>query len=358
MIGGAQIKINQRARVALLLIFLAVQVLPAQAQDTSTSKLRSANAQLNPKKHSLRSEGVVENITLYAQETVNSTKKIARKGTLISFKGAKATIIIAHGYMCNKFDVGFLRNIFPHGKYNFLTFDFRAHGEEVSGQHCTLGSDEAYDVMAAAKFIRNHPELQKKPLYAYAFSMGAVATIEAQAKDGSLFDALILDCPFDSSENVIKHCVDNMKFSVLGYEFLIPGRSILQKYAFHPYVQSLIKTLLKSVAHLDPRKIETNVCPVYPAKSAANLKVPCFFIHCKNDEKVPVDAIKAVYNGAVGPKMLWLTNGRNHYDSYFYNPEKYVERVRQFVDQVMAGQWKNAKDQLIIEDTDDKKVTI
>ena len=183
--------------------------------------------------------------------------------------------------------------------------------------------------------------------------MGAVASIEAQAQDSSLFDAMILDCPFDSTENVLSRLVNNIKINLLGYEFTVPGRSVLQKYAFHPYVQSLIKMLLKTVANMEPRYVETNVFPVSPAQSVVKIKVPCFFIHCKKDEKVPIAAVRKVYEGAAGPKMLWLTNGRSHYDSYFYNPERYIQQVRLFVDQVLAGQWRNVAEQRIIEDEDD-----
>jgi pimeloyl-ACP methyl ester carboxylesterase len=210
------------------------------------------------------------------------------------------------------------------------------------------------DVITAAKFLRTHPDLNKKPLFVYAFSMGAVASIEAQSQDASLFDAMILDCPFDSTENVLNRLVSNIKFTLFGYEFKIPGASVLQKYAFHPYVQSLIKLMLKTVANMEPRQVETKVCEVSPAQSIAKVKVPCFFIHCKKDEKVPLEAIKRVYAAATGPKILWVTNGRSHYDSYFYNPERYVQQVRLFVDQVLAGQWKNSIEQRIIEDEDDQ----
>lgn len=300
-----------------------------------------------------RSEPIIEPVTLYSQEKAGSANKIARKGVLVRFPNAKATILLAHGFMCDKYDVGFLRNLFPYGQYNFLSFDFRAHGEDRGGQTCTLGKNEALDVIAAARFLRAHPDLKDKPLFAYAFSMGAVASIEAQSQDASLFDAMVLDCPFDSTEKVLNRLVSNIKFTLFGYEFKVPGATVLQKYAFHPYVQSLIKMMLKTVANMDPRMIETNVSPVSPAQSVAHIQVPCFFIHCKNDEKVPIAAVKQVYNGAAGPKMLWLTNGRAHYDSYFYNPERYIQQVRLFVDQVLAGQWKSSTEQRIIEDEDD-----
>lgn len=301
-----------------------------------------------------RSEPITEQVTLYSQEKVGSSNKIARKGLLVRFKNAKATILVAHGYMCNKYDVGFLRNLFPHGQYNFLTFDFRAHGENKEGQVCTLGKHEALDVIAAAQFLRKYPDLKDKPLFVYAFSMGAVASIEAQSQDAKLFDAMILDCPFDSTENVLNRLVNTIKFTLFGYEFKVPGAGVLQKYAFHPYVQSLIKMLLRAVANMEPRNVETNVFSVSPAQSVTKINIPCFFIHCKNDEKVPVSAVKDVFSGAKGPKMLWLTNGRSHYDSYFYNPERYIQQVRLFIDQVLAGQWKNPAEQRIIEDEDDR----
>ena len=78
--------------------------------------------------------------------------------------------------------------------------------------------------------------------------------------------------------------------------------------------------------------------PINPVESIRKLHVPCFFIHCKNDEKVSVDAVKTVYEGAgTEYKMLWLTNGRRHFDSYFYNPEKYIKEVRSFIDTRCCG---------------------
>ena len=325
------------------LIFLVLNGL-AQASQLSNAAVQNDK----------RPESTTESIQFQTPLNDTSNKKITRKGILFRNKDAVATVVLAHGYMCDKFDVGFLRGMFPYGKFNFLSFDFRAHGEDSKGQHCTLGRDEALDVIAAAKYIKNHHELKDKPLFAYAFSMGAVATIEAQSRE-PIFDAMILDCPFDSTESILKKCVDNMKISIFGYQFNIPGKSLLQKYAFHPYVQSVIKILLKTVSQLEPRKIETSVCPVYPVKSIANVKIPCFFIHCKKDEKVSIEAVKSIYAGAAGPKMLWLTNGRHHYDSFFYNPERYIEKVRLFFDQVLVGKWKNDKDQYVIEDADEAK---
>ena len=301
------------------------------------------------RKNTVIEDAIVESVAIYPQKAINSTKKIMRKGLLVRYEDAVATIIICHGFMCDRHDSGFLRCIFPKGKFNFLTFDFRAHGENTEGQRCTLGRDEALDVIAAVQFIKNHSALNKSlPVIGYGFSMGAVAAIEAQARQ-PLFDAMILDCPFDSCENLIKRSLNNIKFSFLGYRFSLPGQQLLQKYAFHPYIQSLVKVILKTIAQLDPQDVDVFMCPVDTVKSIKKISVPCFFICCKNDERVSIDAIKSVYNNASGAKRLCLTNGRRHFDSYFYNPELYSMRVNQFVNDILNNKM-SPQSQGIIED--------
>jgi len=273
----------------------------------------------------------IEHVLIYPKLCSHSDKHIARHGILITNPHAQANVIICHGFMCDKYDAGLLRLIFPHDIFNCFVFDFRAHGALNQGQSCTLGRDEKYDVIAAARFLRGYPALKNKPLFAYGFSMGAVAAIEAQAKDGKLFDAMILDCPFESSENLLKRSLDSIKFSLFGYEFSLPGRCLLRRYAFHPYIQSLVKTVLKAVAHFDSKSIDVQACPVMPVESVKKIVVPCFYILCKNDEKVSIAAIKSMYfNTASSFKLLWVTNGQRHFGSFFWNPEHYRDLIQKF----------------------------
>lgn len=298
----------------------------------------------------------IERITIHSRESDESDRTLERKGILVRNPSARANMVICHGFMCDKFDVGFIRQLFPKGKYNFLTFDFRAHGENPQGQCCTFGRDEAHDVIAAAHYFKDDPELGKLPTYVYGFSMGAASSIEAQAKEKDLFKAMILDCPFDSTENIVKRVLSDLKVSFLGYKFNIPGRSYLEKYAFHPYVQAFIKYLLKAVPHLDAQNIQTYMYRFSPAVSAEKISVPSMFIHCKYDHRIGVDAIKDIYKSAKGPKRLWITNGRRHYDSMFYGPEKYADRVTKFFDSVLDGSIQREEPESIIEDSDDAAI--
>lgn len=293
----------------------------------------------------------VEKVQLQAKKNGESDDTIPLEGLLVKYEGAQANVLICHGFMTSQQDAAILRRLFPKGKFNCMTFNFRAHGKKPKcrGQYCTLGKDEAHDVQAAASFLKHHPDIKHLPLFVYGFSMGAVAAIQAQAQK-PLFKAMILDCPFDSTSNIIKRSLDDVTFSLWGYEFKMPGRGLLHDYAFHPYIQSLVKRVLRCFAGLDSREIDTKFCSVEPKETIKQVDIPCFFIHCKKDKRTSCDAIKSVFNAAHGYKVLWLTNGRWHFDSYFHNPEQYTYRVRTFLDNVLYNRLPAVENNMIITD--------
>jgi pimeloyl-ACP methyl ester carboxylesterase len=292
----------------------------------------------------------LESISFVTKENEESKKTFIRHGFLKLKKDAPATILICHGYSVDKYDAAFSRLVFT--DYNVMTFDFRAHGHKKENQCCTFGKEEAFDVIAAVDYLRSRPEIAGKPLLVYAFSMGAVSAIEAQAKRPDLFDGMVLDSPFDSSENLIKTGLDH-KIKLLGYEFNMPGREFLKQYAYHPYVQSLLKMALKLNSPMDATLANTKIVPVHPADSIEKVTVPCYFITCKNDEKVPVSSVVSVYAGAKGYKRLWITNGPRHCYSFFNNPEKYIYKVNKFVKGVVVGSLANDNSTRITQDPEE-----
>jgi uncharacterized protein len=293
----------------------------------------------------------IEKVLIYPPVHAGSQTRLKRHGILTRYEGAVATILLCHGFLCDKYDVACFRNMFPIGRFNFLTFDFRGHGEEVDGQVSTLGHDEALDVVAAAEFVRTHPDLKNLPLFAWSFSMGAVAAIEAQAKTSSLFDAMIMDCPYGDSEKLVRQSFDQMRFSLFGYTFDIPGRTLLERYAMHPYVQAFVQKVLKVCLHWDTKNVNLKALPTHPIQSVARISVPCFFIHCARDEKVPLASAHELYNGVGGYKRLWITKGRRHFDSFFYNPEQYAYKVRKFLDAVLDQSFLHKEQAKIVDDS-------
>ena len=299
-------------------------------------------------KQSKYAQATIQPVTFYAQYSKDSDKMMARRGIIFRKPEARATVLICHGFMCNKTDVRFLRMLFS--DYNVMIFDFRAHGEVCTGQFCTFGQDEVHDIIAAARFIKTDPTLGKIPLVVYGFSMGAVSSINAQAQDGKLFDCAIWDCPFDSTDALLDRSIDCLKFSLFGYEIPMPGRSLLKKYAYNEYVQTFLKYLLKTVANMDSSEINTQMVPVDTVQAAQKIMIPALFIACAHDDKAPPHAVKKVYDAARGFKRLWITNGRRHFDSFFYNPEKYAYKVHQWIEKFLNGDFKNKVQEKIVQD--------
>ncbi len=266
----------------------------------------------------------VQSVTFTSVKSENEpTKKITRHGMLLIEKNAPATILICHGFMTSKDDMGIMRHIFK--GYNVMTFDFRAHGENVDNQCCTLGYEEMYDVIGAAQFLKTNPDVAGKPLIVYGFSMGAVASIMAQRLHPELFDCAIWDCPFDSTEALIGRSIDRMKLSLFGYDFMLPGRSFLKRYAYHPCIQEFLKSALKAIASMDATKIITHIMPISPKDAIKDITIPVFLIACHNDEKAPPSAVLEVYKNASSAfKRCWIASGRKHFDALFANPEKYI----------------------------------
>ena len=295
----------------------------------------------------------LEYVRFFALSGSESDRYIERKAVVLRRPYARAVVLICHGFMCDKLDALFLRTIFDN--CHVISFDFPAHGELVDDrQICTFGRNEAYTVIGAVDFIKSDQEFKDMPIIAYGFSMGAVASLRAQAlsqiDDKSLFAALILDCPYDRSDNVIKNALNKVKISIFGYTFSIPGISVLNSYIFSPYIQWFLKACLKTIANMDATQINTHIQPVSPEELIKNVTIPTFFIQCRNDDKIPLKAVKKVYKGAQGFKRLWITNGRRHFDSFFYNPEAYVYKINKFITSILSETFKKKLPAKIKED--------
>lgn len=334
--------------IILFCSFLLINDVQGECMDQST---KEAMADFLTKQNKyIKPEGTLEKISFHSAVNSESHETILRNGYLLKRKNARGVVFILNGFMCTKYDSSFLRTmLFP--DFHVVTFDFRAHGDDVDcNQCCTFGRDEAYDVLGAVNAIKARPDLKDLPRIAYGFSMGGVAAIEAQAAHPDLFNLMIIDCAYDRSKNVIKKGLENMRFSLFGYKFSLPGRSFLEKYAFHPYIQTLLKTLLKTVANMDATTTNTYIFPLNPVNSVKKITVPCFFIHCKHDEKVPVEAAKNLYNNAAGFKRLWQTAGRHHFDSLFFNFDKYLYKIKHFINIVLDGIYVTKQQQKICVD--------
>lgn len=271
-----------------------------------------------------------QNVVFSSFLDATKSSTINRRGILVVKPEALGTVIICHGYLGCKRDAIALKHLFP--QYNVFAFDFRAHGDDVEGQFSTIGRDEAYDVIGAVDFIRSRPDMAKLPIIAFGYSMGAVSAIQAQAQEGSLFDAMILDCPYDSTDQAMRRgLAAKMKFSLFGKTYDLPGQNFVLNHMYDEFAQKITSYLFQKITQLDSKKVATKFVQVMPIESIKKISIPCFFIHCENDKKVPVIAVESLYHNKPGFKRLWITQGKNHFGSYQNNPELYWYKVNKFL---------------------------
>lgn len=285
-------------------------------------------------------------VQFFVRKNHLSNEFIGRKGILVKRANAPATVLLLHGYGVDKYTMSPLRILLKN--YNCFSFDFRAHGKHAPDQESTLGFDEVNDVFGAVDYIRSDPELRNKPLIVIGFSMGAVSAIEAQSLDPRLFTAMFLDTPFSSSLDVLRRGMQKFKFGFFGYQFYLPGSTLLENYAFNPYVQPFLQMLLRLKSSLNTKQINTFAKLTSPAESIKNVTIPCFFVVTKKDDKVSVAEVKRVYeNHPPGYKRLWVANGREHCDAILYNPEKYEHEINKFIEDILKGRGKKVLEEII-----------
>jgi pimeloyl-ACP methyl ester carboxylesterase len=272
----------------------------------------------------------IQKIQFHVMLDGSTPYSFVRHGFMVKRKDALGTVLICHGYLGCKQDAIALRHLFP--QYNIVAFDFRAHGDARHGQFSTIGRDEAYDVIGAVDFIRSEADLQDKPIIAFGYSMGAVAAIQAQSIDPTLFSAMILDCPFDSTDAAMSRGLDTkLQFSLFGKTITLPLKGLILKYMYTDFAQMVTEYLFQKITAFDSKRVATKFVKVTPLESIKKITVPCLFIHCQNDNKVPVEAVQALYDAKPGFKRLWITQGKKHFGSYSNDPELYWYKVNKFL---------------------------
>ena len=106
---------------------------------------------------------------------------------------ARGTVALFHGYTSAKSRLLTEAAYFRSLGYNVLLTDFAGSGGSA-GYQCTVGHHEAADVATVVRWLQRRPG----PVIIYANSMGAVATLRAEAELGVRPTANVLECPYGS----------------------------------------------------------------------------------------------------------------------------------------------------------------
>ena len=218
--------------------------------------------------------------------------------------------LMMHGYRGTAqrdFSVGLVRcNQVGH---NALVIEQRASGKS-GGNVISFGINERWDCLSWVDYIldRFGPDCR---IILTGISMGAATVMIAAGKD--LPDNVIgvlADCGYSSAEAIIKKTIREMK---------------LPPTLLYPFV----KLGAKIFGHFDLD--ETS-----PLEAMKNCKLPIIFIHGEDDDFVPCDMSREVYEACRSPKLLLTVPGAGHGLGYIMDLEGYLKAVAEFSTKYMT----------------------
>ncbi len=215
------------------------------------------------------------------------------------------TVIFAHGYFTNRCEFVPFVSRFRRRGASCLFFDHRAHGTST-GTKCTFGLDEATDVRAVVKWVK-----ERRPddrIVLVGNSMGGVACAVSCAGSPLPVDALVLDSPYARVGEAAKGW----------WTFFARGR---------------FKRFLRPASIFGRVFTGADLKQVDLPKALSRIRnIPVLLLFASQDPLVPREsALECI--SAAGPlgEAVWFDHS-NHARARFNEHEKYADAVFQFLE--------------------------
>ena len=241
---------------------------------------------------------------------LSTQDEIDLKGWFFTVIDSNKTIIMVHGVDVHRADsnIGML-NIaaaLVENNYSVLTFDLRGHGES-GGNSRYVGYFEKRDLHGAIAYIK---ERGFGKIGVLGFSMGAATAIMAAAENNDI-GAIVSDSSFADLKEIIAP--------------QFKKRTRLPRFMLRPLL--LTAKIFYRLNFLDIRPIEA-------LQQIGH--IPIFFIHGDQDETVPVEHARRMYEvSGNANNQLWITPGVNHVRSFATYNREYIEKITAFFNSVL-----------------------
>lgn len=208
-------------------------------------------------------------------------------GWFVPYPGAQTTLLWFHGNAGNiSHRVENIKLLHDKIKINVLIFDYRGYGRSEG----KVSEEGTYrDGEAALKYLRSRNDVDPKRIVFFGRSLGAAVAANLATREQC--SALILETPFASIREMARAV----------FPFLPLGPLLRTRYDV--------------------------------AEKITKVKVPVLVLHGDQDEVVPFDQGRKVFEAAPQPKQFYTIRGAHHNDTYIVGGELYLAALRDFIEQ-------------------------
>lgn len=238
---------------------------------------------------------------------------VARDGArLYSFlipaeKESNIYVLCAHGYRGTRYgDFGAQAQFYHSLGFNVILIDQRAQGKS-EGKYIGFGYYESQDLIEWLNFYNAKFGKGIKFIIA-GISMGGATVCMASGNEElpENVACIISDCAYTSAEKEIKYCLPHY-IHMPAQPFVAIANTVNSKTAGYSFKEADAVAAVK------------------------NAKAPMLFIHGGADDFVPTEMVYELYNACPTEKDLLIVEPAIHAQSFFYDPEKYQEKVKEFI---------------------------
>jgi len=246
----------------------------------------------------------------YEEVQFLTADRLTLRGWFLESPGARATVVLVHESGATRADrdrgLLHLQRDYVRRGFSVFAFDLRAHGES-GGKRDTLGCQERLDVQAAVAYVRRRSG--RTPILLHGFGYGASLAIDAVAR-GVDVAGIIADSPFATMRSFLR-----------ARHRHIPA----------PVFQASI-WMARRLMKCDPNALN-------PIQSIEKVQVPVLFVHSQVDDIVPASHTLNLSAASLDPRMrVWIVDDHiGHGTAYLDQPDAYLRRCLQFVDEVVPA---------------------
>jgi len=243
----------------------------------------------------------------YETHVFPGVRDIPLEAWLVPHASPRGTVVLFHGHAASKDSQLREAKAFHEMGWNALLVDFHGSGGS-GGSETSVGFHEATDVARAFAYARRLPG--SGPVVLYGASMGAVAVLKAVADEDLEAHVLVLESPFDSLLQTVRH-----RFHTMG----VPAFPSAHLLVFWGGVDQGFD----GFAHR-------------PLAAAPRITRPTLLLGGGADHWVTPGETRAIFEALRGPKSLHLFAGVGHEALLRRRPDEWRAVVGAFLDRFLA----------------------